>query len=52
MGKGFTLHNTEGRDLADMFHEAFERKVIVVFVEFSGLSAKNISFLLLLLIRA
>jgi hexokinase len=25
MGKGFTLKNTEGRDLADMFHEAFER---------------------------
>jgi hexokinase len=27
MGKGFTLQNTEGRDLADMFHEAFKRKV-------------------------
>ncbi|KAI8099292.1 uncharacterized protein BX664DRAFT_320944 [Halteromyces radiatus] len=26
MGKGFTLQNTEGRDLATMFHEAFERK--------------------------
>jgi hexokinase len=29
MGKGFTLQNTEGRDLADMFHEAFQRKVII-----------------------
>jgi hexokinase len=27
MGKGFTLKNTEGNDLADMFHEAFQRKV-------------------------
>lgn len=27
MGKGFTLQNTEGNDLADMFHKAFERKV-------------------------
>jgi hypothetical protein len=27
MGKGFTLQNTEGRDLADMFHEAFDRNV-------------------------
>lgn len=27
MGKGFTLANTEGRDLSDMLHEAFERKV-------------------------
>ncbi|RCH93209.1 glucokinase [Rhizopus azygosporus] len=26
MGKGFTLKNTEGNDLADMFHEAFQRK--------------------------
>ncbi|KAI7905431.1 uncharacterized protein BX663DRAFT_467926 [Cokeromyces recurvatus] len=26
MGKGFTLKNTEGHDLADMFHEAFRRK--------------------------
>ncbi|RCI04150.1 hexokinase A [Rhizopus stolonifer] len=26
MGKGFTLQNTEGYDLADMFHEAFKRK--------------------------
>ncbi|KAK4509107.1 uncharacterized protein ATC70_007457 [Mucor velutinosus] len=26
MGKGFTLTNTEGRDLSDMLHEAFERK--------------------------
>ncbi|CAO3631164.1 unnamed protein product [Cunninghamella echinulata] len=26
MGKGFTLQNTEGNDLATMFHEAFERK--------------------------
>ncbi|CAO3580960.1 unnamed protein product [Absidia cylindrospora] len=26
MGKGFTLQDTEGRDLATMFHEAFERK--------------------------
>ncbi|KAI8363889.1 hypothetical protein BD560DRAFT_403766 [Blakeslea trispora] len=26
MGKGFILKNTEGRDLTDMFHEAFERK--------------------------
>lgn len=29
MGKGFTLANTEGRDLSDMLHEAFERKVRV-----------------------
>lgn len=27
MGKGFTLKNAEGNDLADMFHAAFERKV-------------------------
>jgi hypothetical protein len=27
MGKGFTLQDTEGQDLAHMFHEAFERKV-------------------------
>lgn len=27
MGKGFTLQNTEGFDLADMFHDAFKRKV-------------------------
>lgn len=27
MGKGFTLQNTEGHDLTDMFHEAFKRKV-------------------------
>ncbi|KAI8967983.1 hypothetical protein BDF20DRAFT_917223 [Mycotypha africana] len=26
MGKGFTLKNVEGHDLADMFHEAFARK--------------------------
>ncbi|GAA5798676.1 hypothetical protein EDC94DRAFT_532470 [Helicostylum pulchrum] len=26
MGKGFTLQNTEGNDLADMFHDAFSRK--------------------------
>ncbi|KAG2200294.1 hypothetical protein INT47_000287 [Mucor saturninus] len=26
MGKGFTLKNTEGRDLSDMLHEAFDRK--------------------------
>ncbi|KAG1124681.1 hypothetical protein G6F42_009394 [Rhizopus arrhizus] len=26
MGKGFTLADTEGRDLSDMLHEAFERK--------------------------
>ncbi|KAI8340987.1 hypothetical protein EDC96DRAFT_522781 [Choanephora cucurbitarum] len=26
MGKGFILKNTEGRDLADMFHESFKRK--------------------------
>ncbi|KAI9319005.1 hypothetical protein BX666DRAFT_2025351 [Dichotomocladium elegans] len=26
MGKGFTLQDTEGKDLADMFHQAFERK--------------------------
>ncbi|KAG2209630.1 hypothetical protein INT46_007322 [Mucor plumbeus] len=26
MGKGFTLQNTEGKDLADMFHDAFTRK--------------------------
>ncbi|KAG0167095.1 hexokinase A [Apophysomyces sp. BC1015] len=26
MGKGFTLEDTEGRDLADMFHDAFDRK--------------------------
>ncbi|KAI9029604.1 hypothetical protein CLU79DRAFT_734960 [Phycomyces nitens] len=26
MGKGFTLENTEGNDLGDMFHQAFERK--------------------------
>ncbi|KAF7727021.1 glucokinase [Apophysomyces ossiformis] len=26
MGKGFTLEDTEGHDLADMFHEAFARK--------------------------
>ncbi|CAO3643752.1 unnamed protein product [Cunninghamella blakesleeana] len=26
MGKGFTLQDTEGKDLASMFHEAFERK--------------------------
>ncbi|KAI7896217.1 uncharacterized protein EV154DRAFT_492714 [Mucor mucedo] len=30
MGKGFTLSNTEGRDLADMFHEAFKRKSLNV----------------------
>lgn len=28
MGKGFTLKNTEGRDLSDMLHEAFQRKVV------------------------
>ncbi|KAI9273650.1 hypothetical protein BY458DRAFT_508476 [Sporodiniella umbellata] len=28
MGKGFTLKNTDGRDLADMFHEAFQRKAL------------------------
>lgn len=27
MGKGFTMPNVQGRDLADMFHEAFKRKV-------------------------
>lgn len=27
MGKGFTLQGIEGKDLADMFHQAFERKV-------------------------
>jgi hypothetical protein len=27
MGKGFTLKNAEGRDLSDLLHEAFERKV-------------------------
>ncbi|ORZ25173.1 hypothetical protein BCR42DRAFT_485382 [Absidia repens] len=26
MGKGFTLQDTEGQDLASMFHKAFERK--------------------------
>ncbi|KAG1411394.1 hypothetical protein G6F58_008576 [Rhizopus delemar] len=30
MGKGFTLKNTEGNDLADMFHEAFKRKKLNV----------------------
>ncbi|CAO3681143.1 unnamed protein product [Rhizopus stolonifer] len=30
MGKGFTLKNAEGRDLADMFHEAFQRKKLNV----------------------
>lgn len=27
MGKGFTLKGIEGKDLADMFHQAFDRKV-------------------------
>lgn len=27
MGKGFTLKNAEGRDLSDLLHEAFDRKV-------------------------
>lgn len=27
MGKGFTMPNVQGRDLSDMFHEAFKRKV-------------------------
>lgn len=27
MGKGFVMSNVEGRDLSDMFHEAFKRKV-------------------------
>ncbi|CAO3675943.1 unnamed protein product [Umbelopsis ramanniana] len=26
MGKGFTMPNVQGRDLSDMFHEAFKRK--------------------------
>ncbi|GAA5808457.1 hypothetical protein MFLAVUS_001848 [Mucor flavus] len=30
MGKGFTLQNTEGNDLADMFHDAFSRKSLNV----------------------
>ncbi|KAI7877369.1 actin-like ATPase domain-containing protein [Lichtheimia hyalospora FSU 10163] len=30
MGKGFTLQGIEGKDLADMFHQAFERKSLNV----------------------
>ncbi|KAI7849998.1 hypothetical protein BDC45DRAFT_519169 [Circinella umbellata] len=30
MGKGFTLQDTEGHDLADMFHQAFHRKSLNV----------------------
>lgn len=29
MGKGFVMSGVLGRDLADLFHEAFERKVRV-----------------------
>jgi hypothetical protein len=28
MGKGFILEDVEGQDLADLFHQAFKRKVI------------------------
>jgi hypothetical protein len=32
MGKGFTMPNVQGRDLSDMFHEAFKRKVSFFFI--------------------
>lgn len=30
MGKGFVLEGVEGTDLADQFHRAFDRKVILI----------------------
>lgn len=49
MGKGFTLKNAEGNDLADMFHAAFERKVNYLHMLCVGEGLVLIHFLLIYL---
>ena len=47
MGKGFTLQDTEGHDLADMFHQAFHRKVTLFCLFFCVVGKKSNFFFLI-----